>query len=169
MAKHIVKCKYCGLQFDTNEVPYVMVSSRRYAHKSCAEKHDSEMTQEERNEEEFYKYARKIFGEDYNFLVTQKLAKQYIKENGYTYGGMLKSLIWFYEIQHNSTIKANGSIGIIPHIYNKAKSYYYSLYLAQIANQNKDVNDYIPQERIVEIESPRVYVKPVQLFNMEDD
>ena len=36
MAK--VKCKYCGEMFDRTKVPYVEVSSRRYAHKECAEK-----------------------------------------------------------------------------------------------------------------------------------
>lgn len=169
MAKHMVKCKFCGLYFDANAEPFVMASARRYAHKSCYEKHEAEKTQEERDEEDFYKYAQKIFGDDYNFLMTQKLAKQYIKENKYTYSGMLKSLIWFYEVQHNTTDKANGSIGIIPYIYNKARDYYYSLYLAKLANEEKDVSKYIPKETTIEIESPRVWVKPPKMFNMEDE
>ena len=169
MAKHIVKCKYCGLQFDANIEPYVMVSARRYAHKACAEKHAAEQTQEERDEEQFYQYTKKIFGEDYNYITTRKLAKQYIKENGYSYSGMLKSLIWFYEIQNNSVDKANGSIGIIPYIYNKARDYYYSLYLAKLANEEKDIAKYIPKEKLIEIESPRVWVKPPHMFHLEDE
>lgn len=168
MAKHLVKCKFCGLQFDANAEPYVMVSSRRYAHKSCFEKNESNKTQEERDEENFYKYAQRIFGDDYNFITTRKLANQYIKENGYTYSGMLKSLVWFYEVQHNSVDKANGSIGIIPYIYNKARDYYYALYLAKLANEKKDIAQYKPVEKIIEIESPRVWTKPPKMFDLED-
>ena len=29
MAKHIVKCYYCGKQFDANEEEYVKVNNRR--------------------------------------------------------------------------------------------------------------------------------------------
>ena len=166
--KHMVKCKYCGEMFDANVEPYVMVSSRRYAHKECAEKHESEMTQEERDKEEFFKYAKKLFGEDFNFIATQKLANRYVQENNYTYSGMLKSLIWFYEIQHHSIDKANGSIGIIPYVYKEAKDYYFSLYLAQRANQKKDLYNFkSPPVEVVDIEPPTVYVKPTKLFDLD--
>lgn len=35
MAKHMVVCKICGKRFDTNEEPFVKVSSTRYAHEAC--------------------------------------------------------------------------------------------------------------------------------------
>lgn len=166
--KHLVKCKYCGVQFDTNVEPYVMASARRYAHKKCAEKFESEKTQEQKDEEQFYKYVKNLFNEDYNYIATKKMAERYIKENNYTYSGMLKSLIWFYEVKHNPKSKANGSIGIIPYIYNQAKNYYYSLYLAKLANEEKDIVAYRPKVKLIEITSPKVSTKPVKLFNLED-
>ena len=168
MAKHMVKCKYCGVQFDANVEAFIMPSARRYAHTKCHEDYEKNRTQESRDEEAFYNYVKKLFQDDYNFITTKKLAKQYIKENGYTYSGMLKSLIWFYEIQHNSIDKSNGSIGIIPYIYNKAKNYYYSLYMAKNANQTKDINLYIPNVKQIIIEEPKAIIKSKRLFNMED-
>ena len=54
---------------------------------------------------------------------------------------MLKTLIYWYEIKGNSTEKANGGIGIIPYVYKDASEYYYSIYLAQIANRDKKDRD----------------------------
>lgn len=168
MAKHLVICPYCKIKFDTNAEPFVKPSATRYAHPACYEKHLAEMTEEERDEEAFYKYAKQLFGEDFNYLVTKKLAERFIKENGYTYSGMLKALKWTYEIEGISTDRANGSIGLLPYTYNKARDYYYSLYLAKEANKNKDLSNYITS-RTIEIESPYVYIKPHRLFNMEDE
>lgn len=169
MAKHMVKCKYCGVQFDANQEPYVKVSARRYAHKTCAEEYENNKTQEEKDEESFFKYVQELFGKDYNYLTTKKLAQKYVKENGYTYSGMLKSLIWFYEIKKNSKEKANGSIGIIPFIYSQAKEYYYALYLNKLTNEEKDIKQYIPKVKVIKVEAPYVYVKPHKLFNMEEE
>lgn len=169
MVRHLVKCKYCGLQFDANVEPYIKVSARRYAHKKCFEEHEASKTQEERDEEEFYKYVKTLFQDDYNYITTKKLAQRYIKENHYTYSGMLKSLKWFYEVKHNSLEKANGSIGIIPYIYNQARDYYYALYLAKIANEEKEIINYIPKTKVIKIKSPNVYIQPHKLFKMEDE
>lgn len=169
MAKHIVKCKYCGKQFDTNVEPAVKVSARRYAHKVCADEFEASKTQEQKDEEAFFKYVQNLFGDNYNYMATKKMAQRYIKEYEYTYSGMLKSLIWFYEVKHNSIEKSNGTIGIIPYIYSQARGYYYSLYLAKMANENKEIVDYIPKIKIIQIESPRVYVKPHKLFKLEDE
>ena len=81
---------------------------------------------------------------------------------------MLKTLIWWYEIKGNSKEKANGGIGIIPFVYKDALTYYYSLYLAQLANENVES---IPKPKVKEIEiySPEVYRRPPKMFNVEDE
>ena len=59
-------------------------------------------------------------------------------------------------------------LGIIPFIFNDARNYYYSLYLAQMAN--KDVQPgYRPIVKEIEIISPRVEVKKLRLFNVTED
>lgn len=165
MAKHIVKCIYCGQQFDREAEPTKQVSARRYAHLKCWEDHVANMSQEEKDIEAFFDYAKKLFGEDYNYVLTKKLAERYVKENNYSYSGMLKSLKWYYEKQGNSIEKSNGSIGIIPYIYKSAYDYYFALYQAQLVNQEKDLSNFtLSKEKIINIESPRAYARPPQLW-----
>ncbi|WP_440972138.1 hypothetical protein, partial [Megamonas funiformis] len=85
----------------------------------------------------------------------------------YTYSGMLKSLIWFYEIKGNSIEKANGGIGIIPFIYKDALQYYYSLYLAKLSNENKNIEEYKPKIKYIEIAPPSAIRKMKRLFNLD--
>ena len=111
---HYVTCLYCKKQFNRDKEPTKKVSVRRYAHLKCWEDHLANMSQEERDIQNFYDYTKKLFGEEYNYILTKKLAERYVKENNYTYSGMLKTLKWYYEKEGNSIEKSNGSIGIIP-------------------------------------------------------
>ena len=55
----------------------------------------------------------------------------------------------------------------MPYVYEDAEKYYYTLYLAKIVNDN--VNEYKPKIEEVEIASPRIYVQPKKLFNLNDE
>ena len=46
---HFVTCKYCGIRFDRDLEPAIEVSSRRYAHKTCAEKVEATIPQDEKD------------------------------------------------------------------------------------------------------------------------
>ena len=167
---HKVICLYCKKQFDRDKEPTQKVSARRYAHLNCWKEHLANMSQEEKDIQNFFDYTKKLFGEDYNYILTKKLAERYVKENNYTYSGMLKTLKWYYEKEGHSIEKSNGSIGIIPYIYKQALNYYYALYQAQLVNKEKDLSNFATsKERIVEIESPRVYVRPLHMWFEEDD
>lgn len=169
MAAHYVTCLYCKKRFNRDKEPTKKVSERRYAHIKCYEEHVANMTQEEKDEIAFYEYVKNLFGKEYNYLVTKKLAERYIKENKYTYSGMLKTLKWYYEKERNSIEKSNGTIGIIPYIYQKALTYYYNLYKAQLINKEKDISNFIQtKERVINIESPRVYVRLPHMWFEED-
>ena len=167
---HKVICLYCKKQFDRDKEPTQKVSARRYAHLNCWKEHLANMSQEEKDIQNFFDYTKKLFGEDYNYILTKKLAERYVKENNYTYSGMLKTLKWYYEKEGHSIEKSNGSIGIIPYIYKQALNYYYALYQAQLVNKEKDLSNFTTsKERIIEIESPRVYVRPPHMWFEEDD
>lgn len=166
---HIVTCVYCKEKFDRDKLPTVQISARRYAHADCAKKHEEEKSQEEKDLETLEKYIMELLDEPYVNARVRKQIKEYRTQYNYSYSGMLKTLIWFYEIKGNSTEKANGGIGIIPFVYKNASEYYYSLYLAKIANQDKDLNEYKPIIKEIEIKSPRVYMKPPKLFKFEED
>ena len=166
--KIIVKCLYCGEPFDRNnpDIPFVQ-RGRRYAHTKCAEEYDNSLTQEQKDLNSLIEYIKKLLGEDYNFMKVKKQIEDYHKKYDYSYSGMLRSLIWFYEVKQNSIDKANGGIGIIPFIYNDAYKYYYNIYLAQ--QKNKDVQKYKVTVNEVTIQSPRMYVRPPHLFNLDDE
>lgn len=165
---HYVTCVYCKQRFDRDKEATVNVSARRYAHKECAEKHEEEKSQEEKDLEALEQYIMKLLDEPYINARVRKQIKDYQSKYNYTYSGMLKSLIWFYEIKGNSTDKANGGIGIVPYIYNDACNYYYSMYLAKLANQSKNIELYKPGVKEIEISSPRATIRQPRLFNLDD-
>ena len=166
MAKAMVKCLYCNEQFDRLSEPCVKLG-RRYAHKSCYEAQDDETLKADRDRHDFFEYIKQIYGPDYNFVSISKQAENYIKQYGFTYSGMLKSLKWFYEVKGNSKEGSNGRIGIIPYIYEEAKKYYYGLYLAQ--QKNKDVTGYRLEVKEIVIASPRMYIAPPKLFDLGEE
>jgi cytochrome c556 len=49
---------------------------------------------------------------------------QKFKANGMPYRGQLLALKYFYEVEKNTIEKSNGSIGIIPFIWQRSKDYY---------------------------------------------
>ena len=166
---HPVTCYYCGVKFDRDKEPTVQVSARRYAHKECAEKHEAEKFEEEKDLESLEQYIMKLFDEPFVNARVKKQIKDYQKQYGYTYSGMLKALIWFFEVKGNSTEKANGGIGIIPYVYKDAYNYYYNLYLAQIVNQEKDIEQYQAKVREIVIQSPKAPPKKIRLFDLGED
>ena len=166
MAKAMVKCYYCNEQFDRNAEPFVLVSSRRYAHKACHEKAQAGKTQEEKDYEELLKYIKQKFGMQ---TVSAKIIRQitdYKRQYNFTYSGMHKTLIWWFDIKKNTLENTNGGIGILPYIYNDASAYYYGLYLAQTVNQNKTFKMEVEE---IEISPPKSYIPPPKLFNIGEE
>lgn len=161
-----VKCPYCEQRFNRNDINIKVkqISAKRYAHHDCWQKYMDSLTQEEKDQINFYNYVKTLFKENYNYILTKKLAERYVKENSYTYSGMLKSLKWYYEIQNNSTDEANGTIGIIPYIYNQALQYYYKLYEATMINRNLDLMELQMPPRHITIMSPRKETKNFHLW-----
>lgn len=169
MAKHIVKCYYCGKQFDTNEKEYIKVNSRRYAHKKCSEEKEQTLSQEQKDKIELEEYILKLFKVDFIPPRIQLQIKKYIEENKYTYSGMRKALIYFFEIKGNSIDKANNSIGIVPYIYDKAKKYYFELWQAQQKNKDIQAIDYKPKVVEVTIPVPQPRIKKSKTFSFLDE
>lgn len=93
----------------------------------------------------------------------------YIKEYKYTYSGMLKALIYFYEVKGNNKNKANGGIGIIPFIYKDAYNYYYNLWMIQQSNKDKNVIDYVPKLKEIKIPIPKKEPRKRSVFTFLDE
>ena len=166
--KAMVKCLYCGELFDRNSEPFEKPRGNRYAHKLCYDKHMNSMSQEERDYEELVEYIKDLLGSDINPRVWKQLKEYRAEPYKYSYSGILKTLKWWYEIRGNDVDKANGAIGIVPYVYKDACSYYYALYLAAVANEDKDIEHYATKVREFIIEPPMRIIKPPKLFNLDD-
>lgn len=165
----LVKCFYCQKYFDREKEEAVLHSARRYAHKECHDLYSAKKTQEELDYEALEQYIKKLFKESYVSAQIKKQIKDYRNEYGYTYSGILKTLIYWYEIKENSIEdKSQYGIAIVPYIYKQASDYYYALYLAQQANSSINVKDYIPQTKEITISTPTTTVRPRKLFKFDE-
>lgn len=60
--KHLVKCLFCGKEFDISSEEFIKPRSNRYAHKACVEEHEKNKTKEERDKEQLENYIKELFG-----------------------------------------------------------------------------------------------------------
>lgn len=165
----LVKCFYCQKYFDRQKEETVSVSARRYAHKECYDLYKVDKTQEELDYEALEKYIKKLFNENYVNAQIKKQIKDYKNEYGYTYSGILKTLIYWYEVKENKIDNnAHYGIAIVPYIYKQASDYYYALFLAQQANDSINIQDYIPKTKEIIIPTPKTKVQPKKLFNLDE-
>lgn len=166
---HIVTCPYCGKKFDRDKYPFIQVSSRRYAHKECSEREQNRLSKEEKDKELLDQYIVKLLGESYVTARVRKQINQFVSEYNFTYSGIYKALVYFYEVQGHSTDKANGGIGIVPYVYKDAYNYYYSLWLAKQKNEDKIIQEYVPSEKVIHIPNPERKIRKRKLFSFLDD
>lgn len=167
---HIVTCTVCGKKFDRDTIQAVKVGTRRYAHQEC--KPDGELVplavKKEVNSDliKLKEYITKIYGDTANWALINRQLKKFQEENKYSLSGILKSLVYFYDIKGNPVDKSNGGIGIVPFTYQAAYNYYFSIFMAQQANENKVANNKVIE---ITIKPPkgRNYLKR-EFFNLEE-
>lgn len=163
---HKVKCVFCGLTFDRDKEPYSEVGARRYAHKACFERNESNKTQTEKDYADLVNYIQQLFNIP---DITAKIAKE-IKDMRekykYTYSGILGTLVFWFEVKKAPLEKANGGIGIVPYVYDQAKEYYQKI---DSANQlNIGITNYKWTVKEITIEAPQPDTRPPKLFNIEE-
>lgn len=167
---HYVKCPKCGETFDRDIIQAVKINGRRYGHAKCYPDNNNFVPLVEKKiseEQKIKNYAKSILKEQYVAARVNKQIKDFLAE-GYTASGILKTLIYWYEIKHNDVSKAMGGIGIVPYVYKQALDYYYNLYLAEMANVDKDIDEYRPKEIFISIDLPKKD-KEVKLWEDEDE
>ena len=155
-----VKCLYCGKTFDRDLEEYVQVNKVRYAHKICYDQHQSHLTQEQKDIEALHNYIKKLFGIDSLSVKIKKQIEDYHNNKNYTYSGIYKSLLYFYQVKGNSIDKANGGIGIVPYVYEDARNYYTAIFAAQERSQAKPIAQWQP--KVIEVHIPPPVSKPIK-------
>ena len=171
-----VKCTVCGEYFDREKVPAVKSGARRYAHERCmpnGEKvplktKEGKAVEVDQDLEKLERYIKNLLGEEFINVRVRRQIKEYRENYGYTYSGILKSLIYFYDVQGNSKDKANGAIGIVPYIYDKAFQYYLSLFMARERNKDIVARPINYKVKEITIKPPKVEKKS-RLFNINEE
>ena len=161
------KCFYCKIEFDRDKEPFEQISERRYAHKSCADQHRIQKTQNEQDYDALINYIEKLLGNNAINIKIAKQIKDYREQYGYTYSGILGTLIYWFEIQGGSAELANGGIGIVPYKYEEAKKYYQAINNANILN--KDIKNHQTKYIEITIEAPKQEPKKIKLFNLGEE
>lgn len=168
---HYVICSICKQRFDRDKVQAVKTGARRYAHQRCCPSGELVPLPEKEIDPdliELENYIKKLLKEDFINARVRKQIKDFQQEYGYSYSGMLKSLIYFYEVKGNSTEKANGGIGIIPFVYKDAYNYYLDLFLAKQKNQEKNIKEITHKIKEITIRPPSIHI-PKKLFNFDKE
>ena len=80
---------------------------------------------------------------------------------------ILKSLIYFYQIKHNSIEKANGNIAIVPYIYKDAYNYFYELFLLE--QQEMKIEEKEEREIVIPPPKPKKKFKLFKLWSAENE
>lgn len=130
---HNVICKICGKTFDRDKISCALVSARRYAHLECIEKQKGVLSDKDKLET----YIKELFHIAYVSPKIQKQINNYVEQYKFTYSGILKTLIYYFEIRNGDISKANGGIGIVGYVYEEAKNYYRKI--AEANNKNLDI------------------------------
>ncbi len=157
-----VKCLHCSEALDRNTEEFVQIG-KRYAHKVCQDKFEESKSQETKDREALEQYIVSLYG---SVLPLHRKQIKTLTEQGYSYSGILKTLIYFYEIKKNSKEKSVG-IGIVPYVYNQAREYYYKLYQIEASAKKVTTNQLNISTRKVKIKPPQIKVKRGKAFNLD--
>lgn len=161
----IVKCKFCKKDFDKTKEPFKLFSNGEYSHESCFQLEEQRPLTDA---EQLDRYIMKLFGTDYVKPRIRKQINTFIENYGFSYSGIHKTLIYFYEIKHGDISKANEGIGIVEYVYGDAEKYYYMLWEAEQRNKNKDITQYKPVITEITIKPPKANIKKRKLFSFLD-
>ena len=142
---HMCVCAICGKRFDRDKVQAVRHNGRRYSHAACEPDNKDLVPLVVKNEgdekiAQLKGYINQIYGEKANWPLIMRQIKKFTSENGFSISGILKSLVWFYEVKHNKVNDSNGGIGIVEYCYKDAYNYYLAIYKANEANKDKQIN-----------------------------
>lgn len=125
---NVYTCRKCHKSFEAKpeekDITWCCRSRNFYYHKECWEEY-IKRTKEKNSEEWFdliFDLITRELGKDYNFFLIKKQAEKFIN-NGYTMKGIYFSLYWYHIIQQKE-YQSHFGIGIVPHIYEEATTYW---------------------------------------------
>ena len=148
-------------QSDVMEMPQL---KGKYVHRKCAEIHPAD------EKEKLLVYLIQTYDLKEGYIIPKYMMQlqEYAKTYQFTYSGMLKTLQYWHEVK-KQPFNPNYGLGIIPHLYNEARNYYYWRWQAEQINKDKNIEDYVPKDMEVVITPPQRQIPKRKLFTFLDE
>ena len=93
------------------------------------------------------KYICDLFQIDKVPFLIEKQIVEYTTNYNYTYNGIYKTLVYFYDLSNNP-VPPQVTIGIVPYVYEEAKNFYYNAYQVNIVNSKTHIENNTKQVKI---------------------
>lgn len=110
--------------------------------------------------------CRHYLGQHYYYRKVVDQIKEYVENIGLTFDDIARVLVYWYDVKKADPAKSGGGIGIVPHIYQEALTYY------EEQKQFQEIADSIVEYTKPEVEhimAPSPYVtkpKTLKLFEL---
>lgn len=138
------KCPICDVSFDRDKEEHVHYGGRYY-HKECYRNAIED-------KDKLYAYLKELYGTNLNMALVNKQIKGMIDDQGYTYSGILGTMVYAFEIKNLDKTRSRG-VGIVPYLYVEARNHFMKIALAKQVNENVEIKKVVES---VEIISPQL-------------
>ena len=115
----VVKCLYCGQEFDTAKEEFEKPRFNRYAHKICCTEDNVAYLKDS-----IRKYAKQVLGDTYNAGKVNQQMKRLESKLFLTPKQIYQALTYWYGVRNEPSDRAKGGIGIVENIWHEAEEYY---------------------------------------------
>lgn len=164
-------CIYCKKEIDITKEKYKELSKDKFSHLDCWEENKNKLTDKEKLE----LYINNLYGTKKLNPKINRQIKDYVENYGWSYSGIRKALVYYYEIKGNKfdLAKTGGGIGIVGYCYQAAYNYYRAIWEAQqsqqMAIEQTGIEKYVP--KVVEVKIPVPICEPQKpkLFSFLDE
>lgn len=135
LAKAIVHCRVCGLEFDRNDknltegVDWVKPANRVYYHKACYDEYkaNKDNVHSKMSDDAWFEATWEFLTKDLKAPVDYKKIRSqwnnFLKKK-MTAKGIYFAVKYFYGVKGNDASKNEGGIGIVPHVYEDSRNYW---------------------------------------------
>jgi len=172
---HIVKCRICKEQFDTDkEKDWVMPSTNWYYHLKCYENfgRKAKSIEAEMDDELWFQASWDFLMKDQkivvDFLKMKSQWDNFLKKK-MTAKGIYFCLRYFYDVKKGDKDKSEGGIGIIPYIYTEGCEYWARLEQREVGICQK-IEEQLKQRFARDVQSVQrsKRLRQVKAFNFDE-
>lgn len=111
--------------------------------------------------------CRKYLGKNYYYRKIVNQLQEFTQDIGLTYEQIVKILDYWYDVKKQDPSKANGGIGIVPHIYKEALDYWDKQTQFQEIADNVQSYSRLEVEHVVAPSPYMVKPKTLKMFDLK--